>query len=577
MLREMSELAAMNTLGVKGRVEVEIIDDASGRVVSRQDAPNYVNTAEWERYARALQRHAWSYGYAGDASTVTNSPETNLDPRFPPTFRNDFVACWTDTTAEDSSDVFAMGEIIAWAHRWAQGSPSTRQGLVQPTLCTITEDAVSWVWEWATSNGNGTFQSVGWRRFGVSAVSGDAVLRDTPVIDGRLSATTGFVADAGVNNSAQLSWAGTGALSTYGSSIYYDSGSGKLYTVIGITGSLWKLYSCPVTFDAYGDYTLGTTVDESAAAFAAGLNGNSLGMATRTTNGITRLGASGDWIAVGYSGATNTNARRPTICRVTNAGATIYTNANGGTYAVESAFHDVTYDGTYLWVTAHNGSTGANAVHRIDPATGTISATISAVASVPAYFPAWSATGSNPIGIEWDAANSWLWVTTTDGYLYNIDTSGNWLGVLLNLTGNNQPFSGSLSGQHTGTSAVPQGPGRIDSAFLTIPPQSVLGSSTVSPYHQGDVMDDASTSYNTGAGLAPVFTASKMTSMDGFVWVNYGTQASSWTTGTPSTIGKYVLWRFSKQKHFATRTLLGSPAIKNNTQTMRIRYTMTFT
>jgi hypothetical protein len=567
----LAEMSALHVLGVKGRVEIEIIDDRTGRVVDRQESPNYVNTAEWEASAKAIQKQLWTFGYAGDPTTVTVSPTNGLDPRYLPPFRADYLGCWTDTTAEDSADIFATGEIIAWAHRWAQGSPSTRQGVVQPSLCTLAEDAISWVWEWATPNGNGTFQSVGWRRFGQSANSGDAILRDLPTVSAKLSATTGYVADAGLNVSSQMSFT-SGAQDRYGCPIYYDSGSGELYSIVYISGNLWKLYSCPVTLDSFGDYTLGTTVDRSAAAFAAGLNGNSLAVATRTTNGITRLGSSGDWIAVGYSGAAGSTARRPTICRVTNAGSTIYTNANGGTYSVESVFKDVTYDGSDLWVTAQNGNTGAPAIHRIDPATGTISATISTIASVPAYFPQISAS-RGVSGIEWDADQGWLWITTTDDYCFNIDTSGNWGGVLLTHTTNN---TATLSGQHSGTAAA-LGFGRFDPIMLTYTPSGGSPSSTSNPYHQGDLQDDTPAAQLTAATLNPGFNMTRLTTMNGKVWYNIGNAAASWTTGTPSTIGKWVLWEFSRRRTFLTRTLLGSPATKNSTQTMRIRYTMTFT
>lgn len=328
----------------------------------------------------------------------------------------------------------------------------------------------------------------------------------------------------------------------------------------------------PVTIDANGDFTLGAVTDQSAAAFAAGLGGDNVASSTRWMQGITRLGSSGDWIGVGYTGTTT--ARRPTIRRVTNAGSISYTNANAGTYSVESGFLDVTYDGSNLWVTAQNGSTGVTSVHRIDPATGTISATISAIASVPAYFPQ-IGVARGVQGIEWDADSSWLWVTTTDGYLFNIDTSGNWLGVLFHDQTNQFPISPStLSGQHNAQRGESLSLYDTDDALLSMAVAStaVDGNSQTWPHHQS-----ARQLWGNGvaSGNATPTFRSKLITMDGDVWAQPG--FSSWTSGTPSGVHKHGFAAFTQYPHFATRSLLGSPATKNSSQTMRIAYTMTFT
>lgn len=566
-----AEVAAAQALGVKGHVDVEIIDDRTGRVVDLLSGDNYVNVAQWEAFAKALQKLAWTYGYQGDASTVTVSDLTNRDPRYIPTLRADHLACWTDSTAEDLDDVYAFGEITAWAHRWEQGSPSTRQGIVVPSLCTLTDDAVSWVWEWTTANGNGTFQSVGWRRLGYSSNSGDAVLRDMPQLSRRLSTGTGYSGDPSLNVSTQTSWTVGPPSSEFqgGTAIYYDSGSGKLYFLLFDTGGVIKLCSTPVTIDARGDYTLGAVTDESAAAFAAGLGGDNVAYATRRIQGITRLGASGDWIAVGWTGDGVT--RRPTIRRVTNAGSIIYTNANAATYSVESGFIDVTYDGTDLWVTALNGNAGVPAIHRIDPATGDISATISSVVSVPAYFPALSSTKC-VMGVEWDAANGWLWVTRSDGYLFNMDTSGNWLGVLFHDTTNQYPISSAfLSGQHNSQRASSLNMMDTDDVALQL---GVAGGSVFARAEDWPYGQSVPQGWTSGLNTAQGFR-SRLVTIDGDVWAQ--PNAFTFSTGTPAGIAKLALVSFTELPHFATRTLLDSPAVKSNTQTMRIRYTMTFT
>lgn len=562
----LAEIARAHVLGIRGNVTVEVIDDRTGRVVNRLDSKNYVNTAQWEAFAKALQKLAWSYGYQGDSSTVTVRSTDGRDPRQIPTLRNDIVACWTDSTAENTADLYPFGEVIAWAHRWQQGSPSTRQGVVQPTLCTLSDSAVKWVWEWATANGNGTYQSIGWRRLGYVANSGDTALYDLARYDRRNDGTTGFsdAVSASQGNTITIT-SGSQAVAP----IYYDSGSGKLYAVTMATANTWKLCSAAITIDAQGNYNIGAFTDESGAAIAAGLRGNTLSAGTATPMGYTRLGAAGDWIEVGFT--STTTARRPEIRRVTAAGAVTYTNANGGTYAAESMFIDVTYDGTDLWVLAQTAA-GVFNIHRVDPATGTISATIAAVAGTPAYWPA-AAVSGGPVyrGIEWDADSSWLWVTTSNGYVFNIDTSGNWGEVLISANANLYPLSpATLSGQHNGTRGNTGGILDVDSIRVQFNPDSVTDADDAT-YPGGQGTEQALVTQPAAGG----FLTSRLFTMDGDVWA-----VTTWlnaNSGTPAGVLKFQAVAFTEKEYFATRSLLASPVTKNNTQTMRISYTMTFT
>lgn len=558
------ELMRAQVLGLEGRVTVEIVDEGTGKVLDRLDSENYVNTGQWQQFAKALQKLIWTFGYQGDTTTVTNDDYTNRDPRYVPTLRNDHLACWTDATAEDATDKFPFGEIVAWAHRWQQGSPSTRQGIVNPTLCTLSASSVKWVWEWTTSAGNGTFQSVGWRRLGVSSNSGDAILRDMPHISRKLGSTTGFSGDPSSSTTASCTFT-SGSTNQQATAVYYDSGSGKLYFITPAAAGV-KLCSTPLTIGSSGDYTLGAVTDESAAAFAAGVGGDTIAIATRLTCGFTRMGAAGDWVAAGFSG-TSGSGRRPFIRRVTNAGALVWNNVNAGTYAVESVFLDVTYDGTNLWVAAQNGNTGVPAIHRIDPATGTISATITTIANVPTYFPALGvARGVG--GIEWDAVNSWFWVTTTDGHLFNMDSSGNWLGVLMFDTHNEMPIAAAtLSGQHNGTRMAVESIVDTDQVNLVV---GAGGSTSQTwPGNQSAIQV-----WTDGSVQVPPNTRARIITMDGDIWAQGF--ISNNTNGTPTGISKLDLKAFTQYPNFATRSLLGAPATKNNTQTMRIAYTITF-
>lgn len=558
-----AEALRAHCIGVDGRVSVEIIDDESGRVLNRMEAPNYVVVSQWEAFARAVQKLAWTFGYQGDASTVTVRASDGRDPRQIPTLRNEFLACWSDSTAENTADKFPFGEVTAWAHRWQQGSLSTRQGVVQPALCTLSDSAVSWVFEWATGNGNGTFQSVGWRRLAIPSNSGDPIVADSPIYHRRLLPSPSFSDAVSVNGVANVS---IGTVSNAaGIPSYYDSATGRIWALTGTAGSTRSLISCPVTIDSQGNYTLGAVQNESANVLAAGLRGNTLAVGTAIGLGFTRLGTSGDWVVVGHAGASS--ARRPEIRRVTPAGSVSYTNLNAGTFSAESLFLDVTYDGTDLWATAATAA-GANTIHRINPATGAVTATISTITGLPAYWVASAARGL--VGIEWDPTNAWLWVATSDGYTLNVDTSGNWLGALLHDTTYSTPITpATLSGQHNAQRAEHGGTSDVDTTRLAF-----LGSSASQTAPGGQSDEQLTVTYYTGQGRGRLF---RMADDIWHVAVFPNFQSSGTIVGTAGA-GKFHFAAFTGgEAAYSTRSLLGSPATKTNTQTMRITYTLTFT
>ena len=101
---------------------------------------------------------------------------------------------------------------------------------------------------------------------------------------------------------------------------------------------------------------------------------------TRMTNGMCRLGAAGDWIGVGNT-ATSTS-RRPWVRRVTTGGSVTYTNVNVGTFPSESWLHDATYDGVNVYAVGGLAAGNVRRIYRIDPADGSVSATI-AVSGLP--------------------------------------------------------------------------------------------------------------------------------------------------------------------------------------------------
>lgn len=548
---QLQEMINTPDLNIKGRVAVDILNER-GRVIDRQEADNYVNQTLWERYAKWAQRVAWTYGMTATPGVLTKTSHNQRDPRVAPALPAEHVVCWTDNTAEDTLDIFPEGSIVAWAHRWGQGTPSIRQGLVNPLLCELSEDEIKWVWEWTTTNGNGTFQSVGWRRLWWSGATGTATLADYARYAGRLIA-----APATALSSVSISATMVGSAYTYvAMPMYYNSDDGRMY---------WngpanhKLFSNPVTFSA-GGFTMGAVQDDSASAIATGLGGNTVASSTLQVFAYKRLSPTGDWIAVGSTGAANAN-RRAVIRRVTPAGAVTWSNANAATFAVESCLADVTYDGTDIYAVGYHAGTGGGTIYRIDPATGTVSATIS-VSGTPDYFgTAIGGVGFHLVGIEWDATRGVLWLTTYDGRILTVNTSGVWQGVLLNRR-SAAPTTLTLASPNTGDTAnfVSKVSG-LDWDWIRITAVNDGGTGTLA-FNNAVITE-------TELGN-PAFTTQKLITMDGNIWY----------MGSGSAYSQNFIWsgfRLDEEPNFASRSLLGSPVTKTSSDFMRIAYSVELT
>jgi hypothetical protein len=486
---------------------------------------------------------------------LTKTTDTERDPRLAPAFPAEQVVCWTDSTAEDTLDVFPEGSIVAWAHRWGQGSPSIRQGIVNPQLCELSENDIKWVWEWTTTNGNGTFQSIGWRRLWVLGATGTAQLGDYARYAGRLLSTP---ASTGLS-STSLTTAMVASGYTYNSMpMYYNSDDGRMYWN-GPSGH--KLFSNPVTFSA-GGFTMGAVQDDSASAIATGLGGNTVASATLQVFAYKRLSPTGDWIAVGSTGAANAT-RRAVIRRVTPAGAVTYSNANAGTFGVESCLVDVTYDGTDIYAIGYHVTNGGGNIYRIDPATGNVTATLS-VSGTPDYFgPAMGVAGTHLVGIEWDAARGVLWLSTYDGRLFTVNTSGVWQGVLLN-RGSATSTTLTLSSPNTGDSGSFHSKvtvAGVDADWLRLSVGNDAATGTLA-FNNAVIIE-------TDIG-SPSFTTQKMITMDGNIWY----------MGSGSAYSQLFIWCgfcLDNGPMFASRSLLGAPVTKTSSEAMRIAYSIELT
>ena len=550
---QLQEIIDTPGLGVKGKIRVELLDDR-GKVTDQQEADNYVNQSTLDRWARWSQILLWSYGQS--PATTTKTSTYLRDPRVVPRVNNDHLACWTDATAEDPTDKHIQGEIIAWAHRWIQStSPAIRQGIVVPSLCTLAEDEVQWAWEWGTTQGNGTFQSIGWTRLHWDTPqSGDPRVMPLAMFSKRLMSNANFTATGLTATQTDV------ALGTNisRSCPYYDSDSGKLFFYGASSATIAGLVSVVPTFNSAG-YDISATTSETANAIAAGIGGNGTAYTTWHTMGLTRLGPTGDWIAVGSTSAST--SRRPRVRRITPAGATVYTNTvNPG---VESLFTDVTYTGTDLYAIRWRSGVGAEFC-QLDPATGDVSSIIS-ITGLPSNIAPFTVTGNYIAGVEWDSTNSCFWFSTVDNIIFNTNVSGAWLGVMFRTKNSNQTIL-TLTSPHSGDTTNDLSYRRIDDTDSS---RLLFSNSTVVTGHYNQLVVDDITSNDPA--VRAIGIAQNMISMDGEVWLHSGGGASG------STIAIYGLSGFTSDPNFTSRSLLGAPVVKTVANSMRITYAMQFT
>lgn len=549
-LDQINEKLNTPNLGVTGTVTVDLVDER-GKITDRQEASNYVIQDMLDRWARWAQILPWTYGMSPGTVNVTS--DFARDPRMGPSTFNDVLGCWDDASAEDPTDKYCFGEVVAWAHRWGQTtSPALRQGLVVPALCSLSEDELTWVWEWGTTTGNGTFQSVGWRRLQWGTPqTGDPQLTDLARYGRRMLPSPLFT-------SAGMTAGQTTLLAGFTLSVaagYYDSGTGNLYTIGGLA-SAGRFVSVPMTFSDAG-YTVGATVVESAHPIATHI-GNGVAWTTYQTLGLVRMGASGDWISVGCAGSST--SRRCRIRRVTAAGSLTYTNTTSP--AVESCYSDVTWDGTHLYAVRLTGT--AQDIVQIDPATGNVNSALT-LSGFPAYMQEYTSTLRGITGVEWDAVNGWLWVSTMDGRIFNINTSGVWQGVLMRNTAGHTSLI-TMSAPNAGDTSTYQN--NLFRGPLDVDAQRMVGDQSVNtsqPFNQ-TMYDDSSPNAPAGNGVSG---GVNMITMDGDVWMHTG--------GNGTAIGFYGYNCFTRGPNYASRSLLGAPVVKTSSDAMRISYTMEFT
>lgn len=509
---------------VRGHATVELFDDVTGRLYQREQGENFLSPFLIET-VKQYQRNVFGMYFAGTRTLDSVGRQLWNIPPVPLSH----IAAWNDSATESPSTERTMkgGLPVAFASRFPQGSPTGKRGVVSVPESTVSATSQTYVFDWVTSNGNGTFQSVGWCNCDSSGNplsiwpdpyygSGLAVSISTPTTyyrGGLWHDGTGWLT---LHTAGQTS--GTSQYAIY--RIDETTGVGTLLVTLPSTAFRWQNGSTTVPPNAFDLCMIGTDY------YVIGHN------ILSTASGVTyvaKFNSAGtqQWLVAHDGGASEM--------------------PNG----VTGLGWCITSDGTDLYV-GYGGAAGTTngTVYKLSASTGLVTGTI----SVPA------ALGTNAIvGIAWDGTN--LRVVNQASRTATIDLSGNlvspsivgYYGVADSGTATS-PFSGAYLGA---SSAMNQaGLQQFNNASAGNAMESMMQSSG---YGIALSLPGAVGSVPNGGGCH--FKSGKMYIVNGSAALGSST---------------YTRILEVTNTNLGTRCLLPSPVTKDSSKTMKITYTFTF-
>ena len=527
----------VSPLDVRGSVRVELFDDRTGRLVERQDGENFVSfgTRDVLRWWQRLTFGAFSPGTAvADGSGTL--------PYHMPRHTFEHLAYWTDDATEDPATEYRLhGEVVGWASRWPVGSPTGRRGVVDVGASVNGPGYSTWQFNWTTSQGNGTFQSVGWTRL----VEANAMpIPRFPDPDAEASRVS-FVhtnSIGGLGNPKGGS--GTGALA-------WDAAESKWVTFERQSVATPILYL--QRFDDSPNGAASGAKIPISWPDAASNNGGSMW-------DVAKLGD--DWVCVGRNGTTgltnNGHLRRfPAAGNTTPTWSKDIVPGSG-----QLNLYGVTVDGDgKIWTAGSDG-----VMRRHDPANGDVEVSVTP----------WR-TPSELRGIAWDDTAARLWISGLWDGAYGVacvDTDGTLDGPTFGFPSGAQvvtasaPFAGyripgvqtfddwylvRSQNSNSTTSGVNLGSPSLGSGELVGGGQAAVGNGSPGRYGGGLVWRDGSLYSIEGGGSGS--TATLQVGVNGF-----GATGARVITG----------------HNLGTRLRLSSPVTKTNAQNLRITYRFDF-
>ena len=289
--------------GLLGRAKLELIHPRTGKSLKSVEVDNYISAAQLN-HNRWAQRQEYRNTVASTDAQLTSGLLTR-------------VVLSTSDMSQATGEIFAPGQITAWASPNDGTADATRKGSFTSGESSMTALQAAYVFEWPTTSGNGFIRSIYWANFSSTAPS---MTYTNPSFTAGLTAT--------LHSSRRPA-------------VWYD-GAGGLWVMgtAGLTKMNW------------------TPTYEGSLAPSIAFSGP-----TNAQMGLTTLydlvGDGTNIYAVGTGASTIRKFATPTGPGDVTETAITVTGV--------SAPSAITYDGTYLWV-GWNGQT----VYRVDKSSGAI-------------------------------------------------------------------------------------------------------------------------------------------------------------------------------------------------------------
>lgn len=544
-----------------GMVHVKIKNER-GKSIHEESKPNFISKV-WKAHARALLRQPWMFmGYnrqmlGQTAADTGNSVWPNGNRGTVPMLPIQAIGCWNDTAAEDSVNedkIYlppnATG-MVAWATRWPVGSPTGARGSVDATDSLIDDDTARFVFNWTATQGNGTFQSVGWFH---------------PAAPGIPGTFWGTELRGQFASNPTPSTIITGATQLYPGSPWIDPATGRMYMAVGrnTTSGLMRIVSFD-TADLLDDANygiLGTRALESGVTMTTESdeftpNGSNNG--SSFSSQVIGIDSSGNYIFIVFNGANNWRWGK-----IPASGAsTTYAHPTGTTLGLCGA---VIGNAVYL------GADSASSIYQMLSTDGSLTATHTIDANVTALCTLAGIVSPRILSMTTDG---------TDLYcIYTSSTSSSaWLLVRLNTSGVLQQVYGLVPHYHTtgfqseatsapfgGTMVWNRGnwytesisyPFSVDGSSASQTTEDLLSSQMSSALHDASMWLTVQTTW-----------AARYVTLCYYDNTLFLVEVNTSGTGVMATVHRLA-------GNLGSRVKLASPAVKANPNTMEITYDIT--
>jgi hypothetical protein len=554
----------------KGNVKIQFMNER-GKVVDQEERSNYIGPI-WKRWALARLRLPWTafghnWSYAGTFTGGTAVPETypfsrGTVPRLPISA----LGCWNDTAAEDpvgGHTIYLPANatgMVAWASRWPFASPTGARGSVNVTDSNQDEDTVRFVFDWTTSQGNGTFQSVGWFEPGAPGIPAQyaGISHRGRLVSQNYTSST-FI---------------TGATGLYVGGGYYHPADGKWYFVVRRQATSGAMRVLSVSFSSLLDDSLVNIMGVSPTVSSATINIES--QEFTPTSVITS--AANDVSVIGRDSSSNTVfVYRTSAGGVWRWGIIPFSGLNTS-YAHPSGTTSGNVAGCVIGTTAYmSDGTASSTIHTATTTTGATIGTITIDANVTAL--------CTLAGITTPRVHDMCTDGTSLYVVYGNSTTSaasKWLCVRLNTSGVLQEIIGSLpkylastpsteasGAPYAGTYVYPSSSWASFTEYLLSPDGAAATNTTEDLLSGNTVANDASV-WSTGDPINGLPSAQQLVYADGGLYL-VGTGANNAVNTTSN-----LVWGAHRIGYnLGSRVLLASPRTKTGTQTMKITYDVT--